>query len=162
MNTSGWIIKQKSSCSMWSICFQYNQNSSPHIFACSKITMKKLNSEDIYLHWYYRNIILLLWHVVYNYTENTVFDVLKLISFFSGFPMVKVLIQLVHLKTCNIPGYNLLPLRELLHKYYQYPNEPWNSDKFFRELFTNYLSKCNIKNLNVQSKTHIINIQYLN
>ncbi|KAL3276120.1 hypothetical protein HHI36_020840 [Cryptolaemus montrouzieri] len=53
--------------------------------------------------------------------------------------MVKVLIQLVNIKTCNLPGYNLLLLRELLSKYYRYPNEPWNSDQFFKELFTDYL-----------------------
>ncbi|XP_044764968.1 uncharacterized protein LOC123321435 [Coccinella septempunctata] len=56
-----------------------------------------------------------------------------------GFPLVKVLVQLVHLKTCNRPGYNLLPLRDLLHKFYEYPNEPWNSETFFKELFNNYL-----------------------
>ncbi|XP_045463918.1 putative uncharacterized protein DDB_G0282133 isoform X2 [Harmonia axyridis] len=57
------------------------------------------------------------------------------------FPLVKVLVQLINLKTCNIPGYNLLSLRDLLNKFYEYPREPWNSDNFFKEIFTNYLKK---------------------
>ncbi|XP_074036627.1 uncharacterized protein isoform X1 [Leptinotarsa decemlineata] len=55
------------------------------------------------------------------------------------YPMAKVLVQLVHLKTCNKPGYNLLPLRCLLHQFYGYPKERSNCDTFFEEVCQEYL-----------------------
>ncbi|KAJ8970308.1 hypothetical protein NQ314_001298 [Rhamnusium bicolor] len=56
-----------------------------------------------------------------------------------NYPLAKVLVQVVHLKSCNKPGYNLLPLRFLLHQFHGYPNERWNCDEIFDELFQQYL-----------------------
>ncbi|KAL1517579.1 hypothetical protein ABEB36_001323 [Hypothenemus hampei] len=54
-------------------------------------------------------------------------------------PLAKVIVQLCYLKTCNQPGYQLLPLRNLLHKYHQYPSERWNCDEIFEEILTKYI-----------------------
>lgn len=52
--------------------------------------------------------------------------------------------QIVHLKDCNKPGYNLMPLRSLLKSYYGYPIERWSNDDVFQDLYNNYLSNdCN-------------------
>jgi hypothetical protein len=56
-------------------------------------------------------------------------------------PIARVLVQIVYTKDCNKPGYNLLPLRDLLIKFYGYPTERWDVDEFFKELYHEYLSR---------------------
>ncbi|CAG9824910.1 unnamed protein product [Phaedon cochleariae] len=60
-----------------------------------------------------------------------------------NYPMAKVLVQLVHLKTFFMPGYNLIPLRCLLHQYHGYPKERRNCDELFEEIFQHYLRNPN-------------------
>ncbi|EFA00614.2 early endosome antigen 1 [Tribolium castaneum] len=57
----------------------------------------------------------------------------------SEMPLARVLVQIIYTKDCNKPGYNLLPLRDLLIKFYGYPTERWDVDEFFKELFYAYL-----------------------
>lgn len=70
---------------------------------------------------------------------------------FLDYPLAKVLVQIVHLKECNKPGYNLMPLRKLLNNYYGYPMERWHSDDIFQDLYDNFLS-----NQLINKKTYIL------
>ncbi|XP_060519480.1 uncharacterized protein LOC132697825 [Cylas formicarius] len=66
-------------------------------------------------------------------------EVLPAASHSNDFPIVKVLVQLCMLKGCNLPGYNLAPLRDLLRKFYGYPDERWNCDEVFQDVLIEYL-----------------------
>ncbi|CAH0548142.1 unnamed protein product [Brassicogethes aeneus] len=54
-------------------------------------------------------------------------------------PMAKVLVQLVQLKVCNTPGFNLCPLRDLLHYFYGYPKERQDCNAVFKDIFNSYI-----------------------
>ncbi|XP_044270713.1 early endosome antigen 1-like [Tribolium madens] len=54
-------------------------------------------------------------------------------------PIARVLVQIIYTKNCNKPGYNLMPLRDLLIKFYGYPTEKWDVNEFFKDLFYAYL-----------------------
>lgn len=57
-------------------------------------------------------------------------------------PLARILVQVVYLKHCgDKPGFNLLPLRNLLVQFYKYPSERWDSDVLFEEFLNRYLSK---------------------
>lgn len=59
---------------------------------------------------------------------------------FLDMPIARVLVQIVYMKDCNTPGYNLMQLRDLLIKFYGYPTERWNENEFFKELLDEYFS----------------------
>ncbi|XP_018577558.1 uncharacterized protein LOC108915892 isoform X2 [Anoplophora glabripennis] len=80
----------------------------------------------------------LLFTVLTSWTE-----VLPMESDINKYPLAKILIQVVHLKSCNKPGYNLLPLKFLFSQFYGYPKERWNCDDMFEELFQQYLRNPN-------------------
>ncbi|CAH1100252.1 unnamed protein product [Psylliodes chrysocephalus] len=67
-------------------------------------------------------------------------DVMPLEVDIKTYPLAKVLFQLVHLKTCKKPGYNLFPLKCLLSQYHGYQTERWDCDAIFDELSQEYLS----------------------
>ncbi|XP_063919834.1 putative autophagy-related protein 11 [Zophobas morio] len=55
------------------------------------------------------------------------------------FPLARVLVQIVYTTDCKKPGYNHMPLRDMLIKFYGYPKDRWEYDDFFKELFNGYL-----------------------
>ncbi|XP_057666713.1 uncharacterized protein LOC130900230 [Diorhabda carinulata] len=67
-------------------------------------------------------------------------DLLPFAADVKNYPMAKLLIQLVHLKTCRRPGYNLLALKSLFSQYYGYPKERWNCDELFEEFYQLFLT----------------------
>ncbi|KAG5889125.1 hypothetical protein JTB14_034182 [Gonioctena quinquepunctata] len=66
-------------------------------------------------------------------------EVIPMEAELKNYPMAKVLVQLVHMKSFVSAGYNLLPLKCLLSQYYGYPKERWNCDTVFEEISQEYL-----------------------
>lgn len=58
----------------------------------------------------------------------------NIIMCFLGSILPKVIVQVINLKTCNLPGYNLLNLRTVISRLHGYPSERWNSDELFTEI----------------------------
>lgn len=57
--------------------------------------------------------------------------------------LMKVLVQIVNIKDCNKPGYNLMNLRMILSQVYGYPDldKRWNSDEMFADIFAQFRGK---------------------
>ncbi|XP_076264764.1 uncharacterized protein LOC143198967 isoform X1 [Rhynchophorus ferrugineus] len=66
-------------------------------------------------------------------------EVIPMASDISDNITAKVIVQLCHVKGCNKPGYNLLPLKDLLHKYFGYPTERWNCDEIFQDILVEFI-----------------------
>ncbi|XP_066151067.1 uncharacterized protein [Euwallacea fornicatus] len=72
-------------------------------------------------------------------------NVLPMASQLSEFPLAKVIVHICYLKLCNKPGYNLMPLRDLLSRFYGYPTERWNCDELFQEILVDYIRNPSVK-----------------
>lgn len=52
-----------------------------------------------------------------------------------------MIVQVINLKTCNLPGYNLINLRTVMSVLHGYPTERWNSDELFSEITSAFIGK---------------------
>ncbi|XP_017772550.1 PREDICTED: uncharacterized protein LOC108559716 isoform X2 [Nicrophorus vespilloides] len=54
-------------------------------------------------------------------------------------PLIQVLIQLVHTKTCHSPEYFLSVLKNLLEVYYKYPRERYNENNLIKDFLQQFM-----------------------
>lgn len=76
-----------------------------------------------------------------NNIQNCCYILFLLCLFLEGSILAKVLVQVINLKTCNFPGYNLLNLRTIISRLHGYPSERWNSDDLFAEIVSVFKGK---------------------
>ncbi|XP_050295404.1 uncharacterized protein LOC126735446 isoform X2 [Anthonomus grandis grandis] len=66
-------------------------------------------------------------------------EVLPMNDELNKYPLARVIIQLAYTKTDVQPGFNLMPLRDLFAKYYNYPTEKWNPEDIFKDILVDYV-----------------------
>ncbi|KAH1003650.1 hypothetical protein HUJ04_003534 [Dendroctonus ponderosae] len=64
-------------------------------------------------------------------------NVMPMAADVAKYPLAKIIIQLCYTKKKPVP--QIMPLRDLLQKYFGYPADPWNSDELFEELLESYI-----------------------
>lgn len=70
--------------------------------------------------------------------NNAYIHIYKCILSVSDSILPKVLVQLILMKDCKKPGYNLMNLRTLISQLHGWPNETWDSDDIFSEMLRQF------------------------